>query len=176
MLQQVRKRATWLCHWHNCRTDHRWFGQDIGLAHRKTTHTPGRSHYRNGREGIGKTTLAGAVFEDSRIVHDFDVHLWVTVSQEYDVPEILRGHLPGEKKQDETVGKLIELVYKHLYGRRYLIVLDDMWHEEVWDQVQLALPKQERGSHVILTTRPVPVAAYAGCSVDVHKMPFLNEE
>ncbi|KAL8464482.1 hypothetical protein ACS0TY_034128 [Phlomoides rotata] len=37
---------------------------------------------------------------------------------------------------DLTENELGEALYKYLYGRRYLIVMDDMWSIEAWDKVK----------------------------------------
>ncbi|XP_073144063.1 putative late blight resistance protein homolog R1A-10 [Henckelia pumila] len=176
-----------------------------------------------GTGGIGKTTLARNVYEDHSVGQHFDVRLWVTVTQEYRILNILQGLLPkqgpseehvtlkstelrgkfegphveekahveGEDNQEkvsepvegegeeekvwEPVEEFIELVYKSLKHRRYLIVLDDMWHGEVWDRVRRAFPDDENGSRVIITTRLLDVAAAVDSSDSLHQMQFLNE-
>ncbi|KAL7115000.1 hypothetical protein ACP275_04G156300 [Erythranthe tilingii] len=50
-------------------------------------------------------------------------------------------------------GELGERVHKSLWGRRYLIVMDDIWSVEVWDKVQLFFPDNGQGSRVMITTR-----------------------
>ncbi|MFS7974561.1 putative P-loop containing nucleoside triphosphate hydrolase [Helianthus anomalus] len=42
-----------------------------------------------GMGGIGKTTLATKVFNDRFVVHHFYVRAWVTVSQKYDMWDVL---------------------------------------------------------------------------------------
>ena len=126
-----------------------------------------------GMGGIGKTTLARAAYEAPQTLRHFDVRYWVTVSQDYNIQQILRGFLHEANQPDE---RLIEYVHKHLTGRRYLIVLDDMWDEKVWDQVRAAFPDKNHGSCVILTTRSSRVASYVGSSSTVHEMQFLNED
>ncbi|KAI3463643.1 hypothetical protein Pfo_020306, partial [Paulownia fortunei] len=129
-----------------------------------------------GMGGIGKTTLARNLYEDPLIVDYFHVRSWVTVSQEYNTQRILHGVLSNEGETDEDVELLIERVYKMLKGRRYLIVLDDMWHGEAWVNVRRAFPDDYNGSRVILTTRLSEVAAYVDPSSPLHRMQFLNED
>ncbi|KAG8378868.1 hypothetical protein BUALT_Bualt07G0029400 [Buddleja alternifolia] len=46
-----------------------------------------------GMGGIGKTTLARNAFENKCVVEHFDVRVWITISQAYDVQQILLGVL-----------------------------------------------------------------------------------
>ncbi|KAK4441018.1 putative disease resistance protein [Sesamum alatum] len=52
-----------------------------------------------GMGGIGKTTLARNVFDHVYIVDRFDIRIWFTISQEYNVQEILAGLLNDGKKE-----------------------------------------------------------------------------
>ncbi|XP_073317047.1 putative late blight resistance protein homolog R1A-3 [Primulina huaijiensis] len=158
-----------------------------------------------GTGGIGKTTLARNVYEDPFVEKHFDVRFWLTVTQEYHILKILQGLLPkqepleelvkkmselkrkweesvknsteleGKSKEWEPVEEFIELVYKSLKHRRYLIVLDDMWHGEVWDRIRRAFPDDNNGSRVIITTRLSDVAAAVDSSSTLHQMQYLNE-
>lgn len=126
--------------------------------------------------GIGKTTLARIVYEDRLILDHFDIRSWVTVSQDYDAKKILWQILDNQKVQsDEDVEKLIVLVYQRLKGRRFIIVMDDMWHTEVWDKVMRAFPDDSNGSRIILTRRLFNVAVYADSSNLPHQMHLLNK-
>ncbi|KAL2243277.1 putative late blight resistance protein homolog R1A-3 [Sesamum indicum] len=76
----------------------------------------------------------------------------------------------------ETEGVLVEHLYKSLKGRKYLIVLDDVWKTQAWDDVKLLFPDDHNGSRIILTTRLVDVAVYANPSALFHQMQFLNKD
>ncbi|PHT67184.1 hypothetical protein T459_26671 [Capsicum annuum] len=54
------------------------------------------------------------------------------------------------------------MLQKSLKGKRYLIVLDDMWKSEAWDAVRLCFPSENKGSGILLTTRNTDVAHDAG--------------
>ncbi|KAK4385797.1 putative disease resistance RPP13-like protein 3 [Sesamum angolense] len=43
----------------------------------------------HGMGGIGKTTLARNAYDDPLIIEHFDIRAWVTVSQDYSIPEML---------------------------------------------------------------------------------------
>ncbi|XP_051142406.1 putative late blight resistance protein homolog R1B-16 [Andrographis paniculata] len=106
-----------------------------------------------GMGGVGKTTLARNIFQDHLIVEHFDVRAWVTVSQEYNVDEVLKRVLSSIKKNHEENENLGEQVHKSLFGRRYLIVLDDMWSINVWNIVQRLFPDCCDGSRILVTSR-----------------------
>ncbi|KAL2492453.1 Disease resistance protein RPP13 [Abeliophyllum distichum] len=56
-------------------------------------------------------------------------------------------------KYHRNIENLDEKLYKYLKGKRYLIVLDDMWDNKAWDEVQRSFPDDSSRSRIILTTR-----------------------
>ncbi|KAL8547345.1 hypothetical protein ACS0TY_006897 [Phlomoides rotata] len=120
-----------------------------------------------GMGGIGKTTLARKVYDDLLVVQHFDVCAWLTLSQEYNVRELLFQTLSSLVKSPEelvnkTEDELGVLLHKILYGRRYLIILDDMWNIETWNEINLYFPRGEKTSRVVVTTRQSDVASHFG--------------
>ncbi|KAM3198870.1 hypothetical protein P3L10_034392 [Capsicum annuum] len=115
--------------------------------------------------GIGKTTLANEVYNDACIRSHFDVCAWATVSQQHNVKEILLSLLRSTKAgtinmNDEA--ELTNMLQKSLKGKRYLIVLDDMWKSKAWGAVRLCFLSENKGSRILLTTCNTEVAHYAG--------------
>ncbi|KAG8372160.1 hypothetical protein BUALT_Bualt12G0037600 [Buddleja alternifolia] len=112
-----------------------------------------------GMGGIGKTTLARNVYVNPLIVEYFDICAWVTISQDYNVREILSEVLVSSFKHEReslsgmSEEELGENVYKCLWGRRYLIVMDDMWNIKAWDKLKVYLPNNNNGSRLLITTR-----------------------
>ncbi|XP_057767419.1 putative late blight resistance protein homolog R1A-10 [Salvia miltiorrhiza] len=133
-----------------------------------------------GMGGIGKTTLATNVFNNPTIREYFPVRAWITVSQVYTAREILRGLLhhissniyADEQKSDEQLG---ELLYKELFGRKHLIVMDDVWDIEAWDSVRRFLPPSNDGSRVLITTRLSNLALDLGSCSSPYAMKFLDD-
>ncbi|XP_057800200.1 putative late blight resistance protein homolog R1B-17 [Salvia miltiorrhiza] len=116
-----------------------------------------------GMGGIGKTTLARHIFEHALVNQHFDIRAWTTISQTYNVRETLREVLhqaSGDSRNDlSDENELGENLYKYLWGRRYLIILDDMWSVEVWYKIRFFFPDYNDGSRVIITTRLSNLAA-----------------
>ncbi|KAL0417027.1 UNVERIFIED_CONTAM: putative late blight resistance proteinR1A-10 [Sesamum latifolium] len=131
--------------------------------------------------GIGKTTLARQVYDESYIVYHFDMRAWVIISQEYSLRQVLVRLLDSakiltEKMYEKREEELADYLYKSLVGRRYLIVMDDIWDTEIWDAVTRFFPNNCNGSRVLLTTRLSDVALYADSFSPLHKMQFLKED
>ncbi|PHT52589.1 hypothetical protein CQW23_07051, partial [Capsicum baccatum] len=134
-----------------------------------------------GMGGIGKTTLANEVYNHESILCHFDVCAWATVSQQHNIKEILMSLLRSTIKMDDTVemkgeAKLADMLQKSLKGKRYLIVLDDMWKTEAWDTVRLCFPSENKGSGILLTTRNTEVARNAGTENLSLQMGFMDQD
>ncbi|KAK4371110.1 hypothetical protein RND71_010585 [Anisodus tanguticus] len=135
-----------------------------------------------GMGGIGKTTLARRIFNDSIVFSRFDVSSWVTVSQEYNAREMLLDVLtfrsPGTKAMYSNMSddQLLEQVHRKLKCKRYLIVLDDIWCIEPFDLVRRSFPDDENGSQIMITTRLLEVADCASNGFPPYHMTFLNSE
>ncbi|XP_057800203.1 putative late blight resistance protein homolog R1B-16 [Salvia miltiorrhiza] len=116
-----------------------------------------------GMGGIGKTTLARHIFEHALVKEYFDIRAWTTISQTYNVRETLREILyqvSGDSRDDfSDENELGEKLHKCLWGRRYIIILDDMWSVEVWYKMRFFFPDYNDGSRVIVTTRLSNLAA-----------------
>ncbi|KAK4395422.1 putative late blight resistance proteinR1B-19 [Sesamum angolense] len=122
-----------------------------------------------GMGGIGKTTLVRTVYDHPLIVESFEIRAWVTISQEYDTREILLALL--------HVTEILfgEQLRKNLYGRRYLIVMDDMWSTKVWDEVRKYFPDTSNKSRILITTRLSNVAVNFDSDAP-HEMDFLDDD
>ncbi|KAH0714404.1 hypothetical protein KY284_007309 [Solanum tuberosum] len=130
-----------------------------------------------GMGGIGKTTLARKVYDDSYIRSRFDKQAWVTISQEYNERQMLLelvSSITGSK-QETSDDELMEIVYRGLKGRRFLIVVDDIWSTNAWDQMQRTFPNDDNRSRILLTTRLKYVADYVSYpDIPLHSKSFLS--
>ncbi|CAL4994777.1 unnamed protein product [Urochloa decumbens] len=116
-----------------------------------------------GLGGLGKTTLARQVY--NKIGDKFDCRAFVSVSQKPDMRKIFRNILTsitgmdyyqGMEAWDE--GQLINKLRDLLNGKRYLIVVDDIWSSLVWKTIRCALLDNNLSSRVLTTTRIISVA------------------
>uniref|UniRef100_A0ACD5UKK8 Uncharacterized protein n=1 Tax=Avena sativa TaxID=4498 RepID=A0ACD5UKK8_AVESA len=133
--------------------------------------------------GAGKTTLVRKVYTSSRVQRHFDTIAWVTVSQKFKGVDLLRdimkqimGGRDGFKMQEYEVGKKI---HDFLSKKRFLVVLDDVWETDTWDQINKtvkAFPDVTNGSRVLLTTRKQDVANHIQMPTHVHPLKKLDEE
>jgi len=114
--------------------------------------------------GLGKTTLANAVYE--KLKEKFDCWAFVSVSQTPDMRKFFKGLLYelGKNVNDETLDErqLIDQVRKFLQMKRYCIVIDDIWNVSIWHMIRCALPDNICGYIIITTTRIFKVAEQVG--------------
>ncbi|TYG47996.1 hypothetical protein ES288_D11G387900v1 [Gossypium darwinii] len=108
-----------------------------------------------GMGGMGKTTLAQLVYNDATINQSFHHKAWVCVSDNFDAVNITRTILKSidPDSRDENDLNLLQVKLKEkLSGKRFLLVLDDIWNENYNDWTILRSPFGA-GTHIIVTTR-----------------------
>jgi Leucine-rich repeat (LRR) protein len=114
--------------------------------------------------GLGKTTLAQLVFNDEQIQKHFDLKMWVCVSDIFNVKTIVSKILESATKKKPEAGEMDTLVYylsKEIEGKKYFLVLDDVWNEDraKWSSLKDVLMGGARGSRILVTTRNEVVAS-----------------
>ncbi|WOG95003.1 hypothetical protein DCAR_0314305 [Daucus carota subsp. sativus] len=134
-----------------------------------------------GMAGNGKTTLVRKLYNDPYVVSYFHVRAWVTCSQVYDKRDLLLAILRSVVEITDEVyskndGMLAHDVYRALKGRRYLIVADDIWSNEAWDDLKRSFPDDNMGSRIMLTTRLKDVALHAQTDGHPLCLRFLTEK
>ncbi|XP_010275852.1 PREDICTED: putative disease resistance protein RGA3 [Nelumbo nucifera] len=133
--------------------------------------------------GLGKTTLAQSVYNgDERVETHFNVRAWACVSEETDNAKITKGIIESATRRACQLDELEPLqgeLKEQLDGKKFLIVLDDVWNEKRGDWEQLRRPFQfgERGSRVIVTARLEKVSAYhLGCLENEYCWSILKQQ
>uniref|UniRef100_A0A0E0KLJ8 Uncharacterized protein n=1 Tax=Oryza punctata TaxID=4537 RepID=A0A0E0KLJ8_ORYPU len=120
-----------------------------------------------GMGGMGKTTLAQLIYNDTEIQKHFQLLLWVCVSDSFDVDSLAKSIVeaaPKEKNKknaNEGAKKLPQDELKEVVsGQRYLLVLDDVWNRDAskWEALKSYLQHGGSGSSVLTTTRDQAVA------------------
>ncbi|KAF5202432.1 Disease resistance protein rph8a [Thalictrum thalictroides] len=134
-----------------------------------------------GTGGMGKSTLTRMIYNRADIKNHFEVHAWINVSQEYQVKDLLLSALHqvswrnDESHSELTIEYLEGELQKHLQDKRYLVVIDDVWKTEAWDQIGASFPQNQKGSRIMLTTRNKDVASHASPSTNHHELQYLEE-
>ncbi|KAK4737810.1 hypothetical protein R3W88_001507 [Solanum pinnatisectum] len=103
-----------------------------------------------GMGGQGKTTCARKLYNNDIIVSHFDVREWCIITQTYNRRELLQeifSQVTGSKDEGDKDDILADMLRKSLMGKRYLIVLDDMW-----DDLRLSFPDVGNKSRIVVTT------------------------
>ncbi|KAF3450290.1 hypothetical protein FNV43_RR06370 [Rhamnella rubrinervis] len=130
-----------------------------------------------GMGGIGKTTLAQLAFNDEKVLANFDERVWVCVSEPFDEIGIAKAILQELKVgfQDlQTLQALLQRIRESIEGKKFLLVLDDVWTEdrEVWEQFIQPFRSGAAGSRILITTRKQKVATM----MDVPARMIINLE
>ncbi|GKV12634.1 hypothetical protein SLEP1_g23756 [Rubroshorea leprosula] len=133
-----------------------------------------------GMGGVGKTTLAQLVYNDDKIENHFELRVWVCVSTEFDVTRVTRTLLQGvtsESLDSKDFNSLQVKLKEILSGKKFLIVLDDVWNEnyEQWEVLRTPLVAGAPGSKVLVTTRNERVASIM-TTYPVYHLPVLSDD
>ena len=115
----------------------------------------------------------------------------------YDFLEHIRGHelekplsrfvesiyrKNGQGWQDLDDDELKSLLFECLKDKRCLVVMDDIWEIEAWNEVSVAFPTNSNGSRVLITSRIKEVALHASSFNNIippippYELPFLDED
>eukprot|EP00258_Populus_trichocarpa_P032745 XP_024448764.1 putative disease resistance protein RGA3 isoform X2 [Populus trichocarpa] len=120
-----------------------------------------------GLGGIGKTTLAQLAFNDAEVTAHFEKKIWVCVSDPFDEVRIAKAileQLEGRAPDLVELQSLLQRVSESIKGKRFLLVLDDVWTENhrQWEQLKPSLTGSAPGSRILVTTRKHSVATMMG--------------
>ncbi|XP_073104778.1 putative disease resistance protein RGA4 [Elaeis guineensis] len=133
-----------------------------------------------GMGGLGKTTLAQLIYKDERVEKHFQPLMWVFVSDVFNVAKLAKAIIASATGTECELSNM-ELLQRHLRevvsGKRYLLVLDDVWNEdrEKWDELKSLLRTGGVGSRIIVTTRSERVSSMMG-TLATYQLPYLTED
>ncbi|RZC19126.1 putative disease resistance RPP13-like protein 1 isoform C [Glycine soja] len=112
-----------------------------------------------GMGGVGKTTLARSVFNDGNLKEMlFDLNAWVCVSDQFDIVKVTKTMIEQITQKSCKLNDLNLLQHElmdKLKDKKFLIVLDDVWIEDIdnWSNLTKPLLHGKRGSKILFTTR-----------------------
>ncbi|CAJ1911928.1 unnamed protein product [Sphenostylis stenocarpa] len=131
--------------------------------------------------GLGKTALAKLVFNDKRMDEHFQLKMWVCISNDFDIRQIIvkminsafasdnaTASASALAHQDNVNGLDIEqlqsLLRHKLSGQKYLLVLDDTWNDDraKWIELKDLIKVGAVGSKILVTTRGNSIASMMG--------------
>ncbi|KAK4564940.1 hypothetical protein RGQ29_006832 [Quercus rubra] len=134
-----------------------------------------------GMGGLGKTTLAQLIYNDVRVEKHFELRIWVCVSDDFQIIRLVRAiieSIDGSGRDLLDLEPLQQRLQEKLRGRRFLLVLDDVWNEnhEEWDRLRHMLTCGAKGSMLIVTTRIETIARMMATVLPIHHMGFLSDD
>ncbi|KAL1331684.1 hypothetical protein AAHE18_12G203900 [Arachis hypogaea] len=133
-----------------------------------------------GMGGIGKTTLAQLVYNDDQVQQKFNVKAWVCVGEDFNVLRLTKTVI------EEVTSKSCELnglnsvqqrLRNEVTGKRFLVVLDDMWtnHYDDWKTFLGPFQFGSQGGKILVTTRIDAVASMVK-TIPAHNLSLLDDE
>ncbi|XVE81348.1 hypothetical protein DITRI_Ditri15bG0056500 [Diplodiscus trichospermus] len=133
-----------------------------------------------GMGGIGKTTLGKLIYNDNRINQCFELKAWVSVSEEFDafrITETILEQIISGPCDIKDLNQLQLILKEKLLGKRFLVVLDDVWNEKYVDWEELKSPFNSGAvrSKIVVTTRHENVASIMR-TVPTHRLNHLSDE
>ncbi|KAJ0673194.1 putative virus X resistance protein-like, coiled-coil [Helianthus annuus] len=133
-----------------------------------------------GMGGVGKTTLARLLYNDTKVQDHFEPKAWVCVSDDFDIFKITDAILQDvtkENKEFKDLNQLQKALTEQFKDKRFLLVVDDVWSENYGDWENLVRPflSCAPGSRIIMTTRKEQLLKQIGLH-NVDRLKSLSNE
>ncbi|KAL5999715.1 hypothetical protein ACLOJK_038000 [Asimina triloba] len=117
--------------------------------------------------GLGKTTLARTIYNDGEVRGHFkDALYWVCVSEDFDSERVTKAIIEQVKGASTSLSQLDSLqneLVKGLRGKRFLLILDDVWNED-------------KQNGILVTTRARKVAKNITNITYIHDLKGLSDD
>ncbi|KAI0529647.1 hypothetical protein KFK09_002201 [Dendrobium nobile] len=136
-----------------------------------------------GHGGMGKTSLLQHVYK-GEITEEFDLKMWVCVSNNFDIKTVIEHMLESlyKKKPDvDSLDALQDMLRIAVGSKKFLLILDDIWVEKEnqdinkWEKVFAPLAYGKIGSGILVTTRMDSVATMMAKVIKTKKETFKLE-
>ncbi|KAH0698613.1 hypothetical protein KY284_012828 [Solanum tuberosum] len=113
------------------------------------------------------------IFNDERVTKHFNPKIWVCVSDDFDEKRLIKtiiGSIERSSPDVEDLATFQKKVQELLNGKRYLLVLDDVWNDDLekWAKLRAVLKVGSRGASILATTRLEKVGSIMGTSQSYH--------
>ncbi|KAL4338842.1 hypothetical protein AHAS_Ahas12G0250600 [Arachis hypogaea] len=134
-----------------------------------------------GLGGIGKTTLAQLVYNDAKVAKNFDLKVWVCVAENFDpvnLTRIILKKITSCSCDTDDFESLQTDLKDKLAGKRFLVVLDDVWddREDIWEDILKPFWYENNGSKILLTTRSEKVASVFTATNQHYQLRLLSDQ
>ncbi|XP_039686081.1 putative disease resistance RPP13-like protein 1 [Medicago truncatula] len=135
-----------------------------------------------GMGGLGKTTLAKLLYNDREVKEKFEVRGWAHISKDFDVVTVTKTILESvtSKRNDTDALNILQVqLQQSLRSKKFLLVLDDIWHGkyvDCWNSLIDIFNVGLRESKVIITTRNERVAATMQTFLPIYKLEPLQRD
>ncbi|CAN6722110.1 unnamed protein product [Malus baccata var. baccata] len=133
-----------------------------------------------GMGGMGKTTLTQLAYNDANVQTYFDKRIWVCVSHPFDEIKIAKAiSSDNPPSSNDQLSHVLDSMSTSIKGKRFLIVLDDVWtHDpEKWELLRIPLIQSgAKGSRILVTTRQHDVVDKMEATRDVINLEELSEK
>jgi hypothetical protein len=137
-----------------------------------------------GAGGMGKTTLAQKIFNDTTIQEHFKTKIWLSITQQFNVVELLRTTIEnagGDHGGRQDKSTLTDILINTLSTGRFLLVMDDVWSHDAWNHVfrvpVINASKKLPGSRVLVTTRSAHLPQQMQAPLHQHRVrPLENDD
>ncbi|XP_058181064.1 putative disease resistance protein RGA3 isoform X2 [Rhododendron vialii] len=137
-----------------------------------------------GMAGLGKTTLAQLLYKDKEVVSYFEQKMWICVFDDFGAQRLLNEmmqSLTGHKSDAPNIEGIVRRLHEELNGKKYLLVLDNVWNTSADTWVCLRNCLQEiggcKGSKIMVTARSMEVVSTMRTSPSLtHRLSELSYE
>ncbi|KAJ4715558.1 putative Nbs-lrr resistance protein [Melia azedarach] len=131
--------------------------------------------------GVGKTTLVQSIYNIEKVKTHFQLRIWVCVSDDFTAKSIVEKIIKSiTRKEFEKLemDQLQQFLREQIDGKRYLLVLDDIWNDNSsrWSDLQDLLRNGARGSKIVVTTRSERVANIMSSPPLIYVLRGLTED
>ncbi|KAM3197671.1 hypothetical protein ACQJBY_073000 [Aegilops geniculata] len=131
-----------------------------------------------GTGGVGKTTLAQKIYNDLEKKGSFKMHAWISVSQDYSevtlLKEVLRN-ISVHSEQGESITELQRKLAQTIKGESFFLVLDDVWHSNVWADLPRPAFQETSVGVILVTTRDDQITKRIGVH-HTHQFDLMSVE
>ncbi|XP_039155940.1 putative disease resistance protein RGA3 [Eucalyptus grandis] len=164
-IQEIRKKLDWIAKDRKFRLEEHRSEATVAIVRRRTTDSFVRKEEIIGRQSDEREIIKSLL--DSSSEKSVSV---------VSIVEILKSVREDIDKKPE--GELPELLRKVLDGKKYLLVLDDLWNEDrgKWLELQSLLMDGSLGSKILVTTRNQSVVEAIGTKSGIYYLKVLPED